>query len=265
MAIALVSDIAALLPGAQKLRTTKAFTAAKGASAYESGWLTGLRPATGAAAPVYTNGSGYTCDRSTTGAIDLVNGATANRVARMIAHGNIGGTIYLCDRLWSCSNMGFAAGTYPVTTPGALPARITDGGLNCELWVEQFAAAGAASGTLTANYLDSAAGAKSGVISAVVSAPVIGQMQPVPLQDNLGISQLTSVTNSATWTSASWGMTIVKRLAAIPIEAAGYRRPIDWASLGLPLIHPDACLFLMLQATAGTALVLELTIDVIDA
>lgn len=154
--------------------------------------------------------------------------------------------------------MGFASGTYTVTTPGALPARITDNGVGCELWVENFVAAGAASGTLVANYLNTAGNAKSGTIAAVTSSPVAGQLQPVPLQvGDLGIKQLTDVVTDATWTSGTFGMTILRRILEIPVQSTTVGNLVwDWASMGLPQIPADACLqwFAMSNGTSATNL-----------
>jgi hypothetical protein len=173
------------------------------------------------------------------------------------------GVLYIADRLWHCAGMGAAPATYAVTTPGALPARIVDGGLGCELWVEQNIAGGTWSGTLTANYLDSASGAKAGVIAAVVSAPVIGQMQPVPLADNLGISQLTNVINSVTCNTGTWGMTILKTRAQIEIPGIGYGQTQDWSKV-LTSIPADACLFFYFLANGATAPVALGTAWIID-
>jgi hypothetical protein len=133
-----------------------------------------------------------------------------------------------------------------------LPARITDNGLGCELWVENNVACGAATGSMTAAYLDSAGNSKSGVIATVVSAPVAGQMQPVPLENSLGVKQLTSVTNSNTWTSGTWGMTILKRIASIALPLNGTGDIMDWAKTGLPLIPDDACIMAFIQASTTT-------------
>jgi len=265
MAITTINDIVAGLASKQTLRFQKNLTAAKSAGAFQSGWLATGIPGAGVASPAYTAGSGYTCDKSMAGAIAYVNAAVQNWLAKLIAAGSLTGTLILADRLWSCSGMGYAIATYTVTTPGNLPARITDSGVACELWVEQFVVAGAASGTLTANYLNTASAAKSGVIAAVVSAPVAGQMQPVPLQTgDLGISQLTSVANSATWTSGSWGMTILKRLAEIELPIIGVARTLDWAALGLPQIPSDVCLMVFLMANSSTATVIYGRGEVID-
>ena len=167
--------------------------------------------------------------------------------------------------------MGFAAATYSVTTPGALPARITDDGIGCELWVENFVAAGASTGNFTVNYVNTVAGAKSvvmnvpeGVNPAIVSAPVAGQMQPVPIvAGDLGVKQLTSVANGSTFTSGTWGMTILKNIAQIEIPVANTGLTLDWSKV-LADIHADACLFFYFLGNATTAPVALGTAWIID-
>ncbi|MCX5864920.1 MAG: hypothetical protein NTW42_07585 [Deltaproteobacteria bacterium] len=265
MAITTVDDIASGLASAQDINIGKIFTAPKVAGSFQSGWMATGSPGPGVASPAYTAGSGYTCSSATAGAIPLVNGSVQNRIARAMIGCTQPGIIILADRLWSCSGMGFAAGTYTVTTPGALPARVTDAGIDCELFVEQFVVAGAASGTLTANYLNTASAAKSGVIAAVTSAPVAGQLQPVPFTaGDIGISQLTSVVTSATWTSGTFGMTILKRLVEFPVISANIGINMDWAALGLQKIPADACLMLLFLAANTTAPVVIGSMDIID-
>lgn len=254
MAIATVDDIAASVAVAQRLGYFKVFGAAKSVGAYQSGWTAAGLPGAGAAAPAYTAGSGYTCDRTTTGALGQANGSVQNWINRVTATGSQTGTLIIYDRLWSCSGMGFALGTYTVTTPGSLPARITDNGVGVEAWVEQFVAAGAASGTLTLNYTNAATGAaKAGVVAAVVSAPVAGQMQPIPLQaGDTGVRAVTSAVTSATWTSGSFGITLLKRLVEIPLGIIGVATSLDWGAV-LEAVPAGACLGFMLQAGATTA------------
>jgi hypothetical protein len=192
------------------------------------------------------------------------NAVNNNWIARLQAACSQPGVLYIADRLWQCSGMGFAASTYAVTTPGALPARITDGGVGCELWVEQNVAAGAASGTLVANYLNQAGAAKAGTIAAVVSAPVVGQMQYVPLQaGDLGISQLTNVVTNQTWTSGSFGMTILKTYAEVDIAIPGYGQTQDWQKC-FAKIPADACLFFYFLAQNTTAPVALGTAWIVD-
>jgi hypothetical protein len=244
----------------------KTLTAAKAAGSFQSGWMAAGNPGAGVASPAYTVGSGYTCSSATAGAIRYANGAVQNWLARLAMSCNQPGTIILYDRLWSCSGMGFAAGTYAITTPGSLPARITDNGVDVEAWVEQFVAAGAASGTLTFNYTNANTGAaKAGVIAAVVSAPVTGQLQPIPVvAGDTGVRAPVSVVTSATWTSGSFGLTLMKPLARISIDVAGSGKTMDWAGTGLAKIPADACLMAVYMAANTTAATIIGTMDVID-
>jgi len=265
MAISTVDDIAAGLAVSQKKRVLKNITACKAVGSMQSSWLSVGNPGAGATAPAYTAGSGYACSSATVGAIPYSNAVTQNYMAKLFATSAIAGTLRIYDRLWSCSGIPFGLGAYAITTPGTLPAPITDNGLGCELYVEQFVAAGAASGTLTANYVAPGDGAEAGVIPAVVSAPVIGQMQAVPLATGAtGVKQLTSVAHSATWTSGSFGMTICKHIASVEVPLAGIGRTLNWADLGLPPIPNDACIFFIWQGGATTACQVQTTFEVID-
>ena len=265
MAIATVDDIAIALSTAQRLGYLKILGAAKSAGAYQSSWLAAGRPGAGSAPPAFNAGSGYTCSAATPGAWPYSNGSVQNWLARVSGKGTQRGTIILADRLWSCSGMGFAASTYTVTTPGNLPARITDNGVGVEAWVENFVAAGAATGNLTLNYLNANTGAaKSGVITGVVSAPVAGQMQPIPLANgDTGVRQVTSAVTSATWTSGSFGITLLKRIAEIPLGTIGVATVMDWAQCLEP-VPPDACLFAFYMAEVTTAATIEGMARVID-
>lgn len=265
MTISSVNQIATALAVSQNIKIQKNLSAPKAAGSFVSGWLATGRPGAGATPPAYTAGSGYTCDKNAAGAIPLTNASVANYLARNGFSSTQSGTLFIVDRLWSCSGMGFASGTYAVTSPGALPARITDSGVGVEAYVEQFVAAGAASGTLTLNYLNTSGAAKAGVLSAVVSAPTVGQLQPIPLQSgDTGISQVVSAVTSATWTSGSFGITLLKRLIDVPLSIAGVAQIQDWAQAGLAKVPNDACLQLMWLATGTTAPVLIGSIDLID-
>lgn len=264
MAIVTVDDIASGLSAAQRRNFIKILTAPKAAGSFQGSWLGTGFPAAGSAPPAYTAGSGYTCSSATQGALPYTNASVGNWLARHSAVGSVRGTWILVDRLWHCAGMGFAAATYTVTTPGSLPARITDSGVGCEIWCEQKVAAGAASGTLTVNYLDTTGAAGAGVIAAVVSAPVIGQMQPVPLAaGDLGVSQIVSAVNSATWTSGSFGITIVKRYAELPTGVIGVGSLLDWAACLTPLPQ-DACLQWIWMAETTTAPTVTGLVHIID-
>lgn len=252
-----VNDIITKLASAQRHEWVKNIPAGKSAGAYVSNWLATGTPGAGANPPAYTAGSGYTCDKTTTGGFNNYTNQTAgqNRLLYAEASAAITGSILICDRLWACQGMGFAAATYTVTTPGSLPGRITDSGVGVEAWCEVYnVAGGAASGTLTLNYVNPAAGNEAGIIPAVVSAPAISQMQKIPLQaGSTGVKQVTSVVTSATWTSGTWGITLTKPIVTIPIALIGVAGALDWALAKLAKIPSDACIMTIFQGTATTA------------
>lgn len=267
MTISTINDIVTGLTAAQRSNTYKTMGTTKGASYFQSSWLATGWPVAGSASPAYTAGSGYTCDRTTTGAMPYSNAVTQNWLAKWQAYSTQVGTLYLYDRLWSCSNMGYAASTYTVTTPGSLPARIADNGVGCECWIENFVAAGASTGNFTINYKNPAGSDEQGVLLSanLVNGPVAGQMQPVPLQSgSTGIKQLVSCVNASTWSSGSWGMTICKFVAAISMPVINTAYFLDWASIALPPIPQDACLFWIWQSNTSTAATIFSNTAIID-
>jgi len=69
MTINSVDDIAIGLAVSQRIAFLKNITVPKSVGAYQSSWLSVGIPAAGVASPIYTAGSGYTCDRTKQGAL----------------------------------------------------------------------------------------------------------------------------------------------------------------------------------------------------
>jgi len=254
MTINTMDDIASAMAVSQKINIMKNITVPKAIGSWQSSWQAVGFPPSGGPAPLYSGGAGFACDENTVGAMQYSNASVQNYLAKLAMTSVIAGTFILADRLWSCGGMGFAPTTYTVLSPGSLPARITDNGLGCEIWVEQFIAAGAATNSLTVTYLDPDNNTRNGIIPTVVSSPLINQMQPVPQPaGSTGVKQIVSATNSNTWTSGSWGLTILKRIATIEVPLQGVGKTLDWSALGLPKIPNDACLMLIWQGGAATA------------
>lgn len=268
MAITTVDDIASALAVSQKISHWKVFATAKAAGCVQSAWLAAGYPnVAGSAPPAYTAGSGYACDKSTTGALPLSNGAVQNWIMRSYLSSTQTGTIIIFDRLWSCGGMGFGASTYTITTPGSLPARITDNGAGCELWCEIFVAGvGTVTGNLVATYVNPAGTtSRTATIVGPQSGPVQGQLQQFPLQaGDGGIKQLTSVQNTATWTSATYGVSILKRVMEIPFTVANAGVLMDWAGCGLAPVAADACLMFAYQASGAVAPIIFGTLSIGD-
>jgi hypothetical protein len=265
MAITSVNDIAAAMGTSTQMRhVLKNITVPKAIGSYQSSWLGVGWPGAGTAPTAYSTGPDLG-SASTTGALPYTNATTQNYIAKMSVTSSIAGYLMLYDRLYSTSNMGFAVGTYTLGASGTLPARITDNGIGCELWCEQFAAAGAASGSLYGSVVTDTGGTVVAWIPAVVSAPVIGQMQPFNVPAGVkGVNRVLNMINSATWTSGSWGITICKYICAVEVPLAGIGVTLDWSKLALPPIPSNACLFFIWQGGAATANQVLVDIDIID-
>lgn len=266
MAITTVDDIVAGLASAQSVDYLRILTAAKAAGSFQSSWLATGNPGPGVAPPLNTAGSGYTCSSATAGALRYTNGAVQNWLARLAASCTQPGTLILYDRLWAFS---FAAptvaGTITVTTPGTLPARITDNGVDVEAWLESYTAGGASTGTLTLNFTDANTGAAKTSVITPVSAPVIGQIQPFTVPAGVsGVRMVQSVANSATMTSGTYGVTLMKPVLRVPVLGAGLGEVQDWAKTGLQKVPSDACLFWVYLAQNTTAATIIGSVDIID-
>ena len=266
MAITTVDDIvSALASSVQDSDFIKILTA-PAVGGFQAAWAGTGFPGAGATPPLNTSGAGYTCSAATVGALPYTNGAVQNWLARFAASCTQPGTIILYDRLWTCS---FAAptvaGTVSITTPGTLPARITDNGADVEAWLDNYAVGGASAGTLAFNYTNVGNAARTGPTFTPVSAPVVGRTQPLPLQaGDFGVRVPTSLTNSATMTSGTYGITLRKPIARIPVLGVALGEVQDWAKLGLPKIPADACLEILFLAQNATAPTIIGTMDIID-
>ncbi len=264
MSISTIDDIVDGLANHKKhIEFARLFTTVDTAGQYQSGWqATGL-PDSGAIPAQYDSGGPYICTSGTVGALPLPNITNQAWLAGLSVTSTVASTVYLADRLWH-ANMGFAATTYTITTPGDLPSRITDNGVGCEIFIEQFSTGGSSTGTWTVNYIDSDNQARSSQIN-VITTPLVGLLRYVPhAQGARGVKQITSVVKSNTGTSGSFGIVIVKRILEIPIPHDSANTKFDWAQTALAKIPTDACLFFYHLATVTTASTVIGSIDIID-
>jgi len=266
MAITSVSDIAAAMSAAQRMRFVKNFTAPKGAGYFQSGWLGTGFPGPGAAAVTFGGGGVHQCTSVTAGALGQANGAVKNWLARLQASISQPGVLYVADRLWACSGM-LGSTTNTVVTAGNLPARITDNGAGCEAWLEVYAAGTVITGNIDVNYKNVADAAKTSTTNPTTfmsTTPVIGQMYPIPLvSGDTGVRSLVNTVTYAAWGTATFGITILKNLAQIEIPVANTGLTLDWSRV-LVEVPADACLFFYFLANGATPLYALGTAWIID-
>ena len=91
-------------------------------------------------------------------------------------------------------------------------------------------------------------------------------LQRVPLAaGSAGVSSIVDVTNSATWTSGSFGLSILKPLMTCPVPNWSYSNIMDYAQLALQQVQDDSCLMLAWQAISASIPTINGDIVIIDA
>lgn len=242
----------------------KASSTSEGAGTWHSLWKLAGYPVAGANPPASTAGSGYVPTNSTTGAIPFTNPVSGNTyVARLALAGSTVGTVILYDRLWACSGFNTTLTTAQnITTPGTITARDLNGATNgdgVELWGEIYTAPGATTATWTVSYTNQAGtSGRSATYTHPANAESVGQMFPFALAaGDTGVRSVASLTCSASsGTAGDVGITLVRRIAEIPIMLANVAGMMDALALGLPRVYDNSCLaFMVLCSTTNTGLV----------
>lgn len=243
----------------------KASATAEGAGTFHSLWLTAGQPGAGVAPPLFSAGSGYTCSNATQGSIPFTDpgGGSETELFKLAGAGATAGTLILYDRLWTCS--GFSTVSVlaqNVTTPGTIPSRDANGaalGDGVELWGEVYTAPGATAANWTCTYTNQAGTAgRTAVYAHPANAETVGQMFRWPLQaGDYGVRAPASFQASvSSGTAGSIGITLMRRLATLPLAAPNIAQVLDMAALGMPRLYNGTCLALMaLCSTTSTGIV----------
>lgn len=268
MAFTSLDQVVAALPGQQRSVSKPSITA-KGAGYYMDLFIgAGGIPGAGAVPASYTaGGTSYTTGGSVAGAIPWAKTVGKNtHLAKAMFGGSVLGTLILYDRLWSCAGMsGTVATAQSVVGFTGLPTRASDGA-NVEAWAEIFTATGSTSVNVTMSYTnqDGVSG-KTSVATNLVASPGANFMMPLSLASgDSGVRAVASAQLSATTgTAGSWGITLLRRIAEIPITTVSAGNPLDLFSLGMPQIQDDACLCLAVLASTTTTGVISGSLNLI--
>jgi hypothetical protein len=256
--MALPSIDAALAGARPPVFFYKVSATSEGAGTFHSLWQVAGFPGAAGNPPLFSAGSGYTCSRTTPGALPFsnpVSGGTSHLITFGASTATIG-ALFLYDRLWTCN--GFATNVttlQSITTPGAIPARDASGSTNgdgVELWLEIYSAPGATAATWTVTYTNSAGvGGRTATYLHPANAETAGQMVPMVLQaGDTGVRSVESFQCSvSSGTAGNVGITLLRRLAFLPLSLVNAGQLLDALACGAPLLPDDACLALMVQCT----------------
>ena len=245
-----------LLAASKQLKSFgKVSMAAKAAGTFQSLWTAAGLPTAGVAAGTAT---GLAPTSATAGALPFVNPSSGLSYLSKIGNSQqTVGTLILYDRLVHTSTLNGTLTTAQTVNSAALTRHTT--GEDVELFLEVYTATGATASNVTISYTNSAgvAGRTTPAVAMQVT-PVAGQMLPIPLQSgDTGIRSVQSVTlSSSTATAGNFGITLVKRIAEIPITVAGTGVVLDPFALGFPEIENNACLsFMVVTSTTSTGFI----------
>lgn len=238
----------------------KASLTAEGAGTFHSLWLAAGNPIAGVAPPTAAAGSGRIPTRTTAGAFPINNPAGDNELGAMAleAVGPTTGTLILYDRLWACSGLvGNVTTLQSITTPETVTR--PDGlGVDVEIFGEVYTAMGATGSVFTVTYLDDLGVSRTATYTMPANALSVGQMVPfIAAGAWKGCRRVDSLQLSiSTGTAGNFGITLMRRIAEIPLSIANVQAFKDYLALGLPDVPNDACLALaVLCTTTNTGLI----------
>lgn len=266
MAITTQDGLVSALGGAQRLIVNKAnVTAVAGRTL--SLWSAAGQPGTGSTTLGQAT-SGAVPTSTSTGALPFTNPVSGNSyLAGIRGMSAATGLIIIYDLLWCWGSGGSgwsvtSTGAQSTVSPAALTRPDSTTGLNT-MWMETLAVGGAASGTSTISYTDQdgTAGNSASLFATKISAPPIGTIERYTLAaGDSGVRSVQSMTNSATWTSGTFRLCIVREVAAVPCTAnVGFM--YDAYDLGLPRVYDSACLGVAFSANSTATGPLCMTIS----
>lgn len=256
-------EIVAALATARTLPVVKATIATQATGGWSSLWRATGTPAQGA-----IPGAAAICTDALTGSLGLVptpGGGQRNAVLRAaMASGNAGQLVVLVDRL---AHMGGLSGIVVTPTSQTVNVDISSlAGTRCAAdfsdvtwWLEIYTDIGTTAVTATINYTDTSNTARTTTLSLGGASPAnqdsrIFQIIPQAATP-LPIKSVQSVTLSgSTLVAGSFGVTATREIAPLALPpVANYADLFDWARLGAPTVHDDACLsFVVLCTTTAT-------------
>ena len=251
-----ITSLDQLLAASNQLKSFgKVSMTAKAAGTFQSLWTAAGLPAAGV---IPASLAMVIPTSATAGALPFVNPATGlSYISKISSSQQTIGTLILYDRIAHSSGLNGTLTTAQAVNGAALTRHTT--GEDVELFLEVYTATGATASSVTISYTNSAgvAGRTTPAVAMQVT-PVAGQMLPIPLQSgDTGIRSVQSVTlSSSTATAGNFGITLVKRIAEIPITVAGTGVVLDPFALGFPQIAKDACLsFMVVTSTTTTGFI----------
>lgn len=208
------------------------------------------------AVPAAASAGGTLHDNSKAGFPTMADATGSRYLAKVEMTGATAGALHVYDRVWSCSGFSGTVATAQAVTGFPTLTRPNSNGDDLEIWIECYTATGATAANITVQYTNQAGTSGRNTVSTahIISMPA-NRMYQVPLQaGDTGVRSIQSVTLSGTTgTAGSFGVTLMERIATIPLTTANIPTVLDFAALGLPTTNNGAALNIIHQGTTTSS------------
>lgn len=256
MAITTLDGIVSGLNARQTLAIYKGSISTQSAGGFTSLWRATGNPGQGA-----IPAGAETCNSALLGGWPFTNPASGNSyLAALNIVGTASHQLIIYDRL---QHMGGLSGTTTtsqtvgISIPSSRNAVYTDPDLEwfCEIYTD----IGTTGVTATVTYVDESDASQTFTFTLGGTSPANQDSRLFPLNrstTNLGatkkIKSITSVIHATTGTAGNYGFTVAKRLATVNMGLINIGMNYDFASLGLPKVPDDACIWFAILASNAT-------------
>jgi hypothetical protein len=209
-----------------------------------------------------------TCTDALLGAFPFTNpvGPALSYLATLSCQMANSGSLIVYDRL---AHMGGLSGTsivaqnVLVTIPASRGA--LDTGEGSEWFLEWYTDTGATAVNATVSYTDQTNTAGRTVVVALGTTMRASRLLPIPPNAGQSIKSIQTVTLSAsTLTVGSFGVTVARRLASVPVGTTNLTTPLGVFDIGLPRLYDDGCLWLVNLVSTTTTGFMQGTLQLIQ-
>lgn len=251
--------IDAMANASESIVISKASIATQAAGGFSSLWRATGTPGQGA-----IPGAAAVCTKSLLGALkDFANagGGESVYLGRLfLLSGNSATDVQLHDRLAHMGGLSgtvTAAQTVNLSVASLIGSRCNADCQSVQWWIEQYTDIGTTAVSATVTYTDANDVGSKTVSVGIGGASPLNQdsrmfLIPDPA-DGVAIKSIQTIQHATTGTAGNYGITATKAIGGLSLGLANNGSVADWASLGLPRVPNDACIFpIMICGTTST-------------
>lgn len=267
MAITTYDQLVAGLANSTPYIIAKASIATQGAGGFTSLWRATGAPSQGAI-PTVTGQSVISTLLGSLGTLSVATSLTGY-LANFSVVGSISHQLYAYDRLMHLGGLlGTASGATALANCSVTAlSYYIDGSRgiatdcsNIEWWLDIYADIGTTARLITFTYTGPANSAQTCTLSYGGASPLNQDSRSFRIRPATGGSAICSIQSfspaATTGTAGSWGITARRRLTQINMGQPNVGVDKDFAGIGMPIVHHNACIeFIVLSSTSSSGVI----------